>query len=194
MRKAINLLIFSFLIVFVSCQNEQKTNTLLNVYESSDQLVEAVKKEITEISVDNFKKMYEGEDYFVLIDVRNTEEYDGGYIPGAANIDRGVLEFNIAKAEIWDELGLYIPEKTDRIVLYCRSGNRSALAAKALKELGYGNVISLQGGWKAWHEAYPELIEKIIVEEEPIALEAPVQKLTPVLQQAPKTTHAAGGC
>ncbi len=183
MRKAINLLIFGFIIVFVSCQSEQNTNTSSTVYENSDQLVEAAKKVITEISVEDCKKLYEGEDYLVLIDVRTIGEYDAGYIPGAVNIDRGVLEFKIAKAEVWDDLGLYIPEKTDKVILYCRTGNRSSLAAKALKELGYENAMSLQGGWEKWHESNPDLIEKIAVEEET------------VFQQAPKTTaQTAGGC
>lgn len=188
MRKAINLLIFSFLIVIVSCQSGQKTNQEITVYENSDQLVEAAKKVITEISVEDFKREYEGEDYFVLIDVRSADEHDAGYIPGAVNIDRGVLEFKIAKAELWDELGLYIPEKTDKIIVYCRTGGRSALAAKALKELGYVNTMSLQGGWNAWNETYPDLIEKIAVEN--TAEETQI----PIVQLEHKPARAAGGC
>lgn len=180
MRKAINLLIFS-LIVLVGCQSPQSTNTTTTTYESSDQLLAAAKEVIKEISVEDFKAMYDGEDYFVLIDVRTSAEYDAGYIPGAASIQRGVLEFKIGKEDVWDEMGLYIPEKADPIVLNCRSGGRSALAAKALMELGYENVLSLQGGWKAWHEAYPELIEKIIVEDAGY-------------EEVPTSAEAAGGC
>ena len=176
MRKAINLLILSF-IVFGACTNQQSTVTTTNTYENSDALVAAAKEVITEISVEDFKKMYDGEDYFVLIDVRTMAEYDAGYIPGAANISRGVLEFKIGKEDVWDNMGLYIPEKADPIILSCRSGGRSALAAKTLMELGYEKVYSLAGGWKAWHEAYPELIEQIIVEDagyEEMATEAEV--------------------
>ncbi len=164
MRKAIILLIVSF-VVFAACQNQPKQNPALNSYENKDALVAAAKEVIKEISVEDFKTMYDGEDYFVLIDVRTVSEYDAGYIPGAANITRGKLEFEIAKEEVWDEMGLYIPEKTDPIVLSCRSGGRSALAAKSLMELGYENVLSLTGGWKAWHEAYPELTEQILTED-----------------------------
>lgn len=164
MRKAFNVLMLSF-VVFGACQTQPAQNPNLNSYESKDALVAAAKEVIKEISVEDFKTMYDGEDYFVLIDVRTMKEYDAGYIPGAAHISRGKLEFDIAKEEVWDEMGLYIPEKTDPIVLNCRSGARSALAAKALMELGYENVMSLKGGWKAWHEAYPELIEQITVEE-----------------------------
>lgn len=164
MRKAIILLIFSF-VVFAACQNQQNQNPTLTNYENSDELVAAAKKTITEISTEDFKTMYDGEDYFVLIDVRTAAEYDAGYIPGAALIQRGVLEFKIGKEDVWDEMGLYIPEKTDPIVVYCRSGGRSALAAKTLMELGYQDVRSLQGGFNGWKEAYPDLVEKILVEE-----------------------------
>lgn len=168
MRKAIVLLIYQLLIVctlFISCSENNKSTTTVS-YQNSDELVEATKKVITEITADEFKTVYGGEDYFVLIDVRTKEEYDAGYIPGAVNINRGQLEFKIWKEETWDELGLYIPEKTDLIVLYCRTGGRSALAAKSLMELGYQNVKSLKDGWKFWNETYPELKEQITVEEE----------------------------
>jgi len=181
MRKAINLLIFS-LVVLVACQQQTPTNsTSISSFESSEQMVEAAKAVIKEITLEDFKTMYDGEDYFVLIDVRTIDEYESGYIPGAASIPRGVIEFKIGKEEVWDEMGLYIPEKTDPIVLNCRSGGRSALATKALMELGYQNVMSLQGGWNAWHEAYPELIEKISVEDAGY-------------HQAPSGAEAAGGC
>lgn len=174
--------------MFVSCQSGLESNSSLSIYENSDQLVEAAKKVITEISVEDFKKEYDGEDYFVLIDVRSGAEYDAGYVPGAVNIDRGVLEFKIAKEEVWDEAGLYIPEKTDKIILYCRTGGRSALAAKALKELGYQNAMSLEGGWNAWNEANPDLIEKIVVEE------TTEETKLPEVQLERKPARAAGGC
>lgn len=164
MRKAIILLIVSF-VVFAACQPQQTQNQTLNSYENKDALVAAAKEVIKEISVSDFKTMYDGEDYFVLIDVRTMKEYDAGYIPGAAHISRGKLEFDIAKEEVWDEMGLYIPEKADPIILNCRTGGRSALAAKALMEMGYENVMSLAGGWKAWNEAHPELIEQITVDD-----------------------------
>uniref|UniRef100_UPI00321707FA rhodanese-like domain-containing protein n=1 Tax=uncultured Draconibacterium sp. TaxID=1573823 RepID=UPI00321707FA len=164
MRKAFILLMLSF-VVFAACETQPTKNPTLQSFENKDALVAAAKEVIKEITVEDFKTMYDGEDYFVLIDVRTIKEYDTGYIPGAACIPRGVLEFQIGKEDVWDEMGLYIPEKTDPIVLNCRTGNRSALAAKSLMELGYQNVLSLQGGWKAFHEAYPELIEKIIVDD-----------------------------
>src|SRR5210317_803099 len=119
MRKAINLLILGF--VVFACQNQPTQNPKLNSYQDKDALVAAAKEVIKEISAEDFKTMYDGEDYFVLIDVRTVAEYDAGYIPGAVSIPRGVLEFRIGNEDVWDEMGLYIPEKTDPIVLNCRS-------------------------------------------------------------------------
>lgn len=184
MRKAIYLLILGVVYVsafLVSCQSEQKEAANIIIFEDSDALVAAAKEVITEISVEDFKTMYDGDEYFVIIDVRTVAEYDAGYIPGAVSITRGTLEFNIGKEEVWDDLGLYIPEKTDPIVVNCRSGGRSALAAKALMELGYENVLSLNGGWNAWHETFPELIEKITVEDAGI-------------EEVSSSAAVAGGC
>lgn len=182
MGKAIHVLILVVLIVFVSCNNTQNTQTNnLQKFENSDALVEAAKEVITEITIDEFKKLYDSDEYFVLIDVREVEEYDAGYISGAVSISRGVLEFKIGKEEVWDEMGLYIPEKTDQIVLNCRTGGRSALAAKSLLELGYENVKSLQGGFNAWNEAHPDYVEKIFSEEAGY-------------EEMPTQSRAAGGC
>ena len=182
MGKAINVLILVVLIMFVSCQSEQVSETnSLQKFENSDAMVAAAKELITEISVDDFKKLYDSDEYFIIVDVRTTEEYDAGYISGAVSIPRGVLEFRIGKEEVWDEMGLYIPEKADKIIVNCRTGGRSALAAKALMELGYEDVMSLAGGFKAWKEAHPDYVEVILTEEagyEEMATEA----------------EAAGGC
>lgn len=180
MRKAINLLVIG-VVLFAACQPVQYSDKQAATYENSDQLVAAAKARINEISVDDFKALYEGEDYFVLIDVRTVGEYEAGYIPGAVSIPRGVLEFKIGKEEVWDEFGLYIPEKADPIILNCRSGGRSALAAKSLLELGYENVKSLEGGWNAWHETHPEITEKITVEDAGY-------------EPASSGAEAAGGC
>lgn len=195
MRKAINLLIISFIVVMVSCQNTQKPSE--KVYENSDQLLEAVKKEIGEMSTIDFKNLFDGDGHFAVIDIREPDEYHAGYIPGAVSIPRGLLEFKVGKEDVWEEAGMYIPKKTDSIVLYCRSGNRSALAAKTLAQLGYTNVQSLEGGWEAWHAAYPDLKEPVAVKQvipaEPVAVPAPQVKPKPI-EKAPVKKEAAGGC
>ena len=80
----------------------------------------------------------------VLIDVRESEEWDAGHIPGAKHVPRGYLESRIEGA---------VPDRSQRIVLYCASGNRSALAAHTLQELmGYENVESMTGGITLWKD------------------------------------------
>src|SRR5262245_44815455 len=80
----------------------------------------------------------------VLIDVREKDEWTEGFIPGARWITRGYLEQRIEDQ---------VPEKSSEIVLYCAGGVRSALAARALQELGYSNVKSMAGGFTAWKRA-----------------------------------------
>src|ERR687894_184415 len=80
----------------------------------------------------------------VLIDVRESEEWDAGHIPVAKHVPRGYLESRIEGA---------VPDRSQRVVLYCASGNRSALAAHTLKELlGYENVESMTGGITLWKD------------------------------------------
>jgi molybdopterin/thiamine biosynthesis adenylyltransferase/rhodanese-related sulfurtransferase len=81
---------------------------------------------------------------FVLVDVRETDEWDAGHLPGAKHVPRGHLESRIEGAA---------PDRGQRVVLYCASGNRSALAARTLRqELGYENVESLTGGITLWKD------------------------------------------
>lgn len=141
----------------ISCLN-QKTLTRKNIYEDSVDLVSAVTKVISEITPEDFKDIYDAENKNTfIVDVRSWGEYDSGFIPGAVSIPRGILEFVITDEDLWDESGKPVPQKNSFILLYCSSGNRSALAAKSLMELGYSNVNSLKGGWNSWNDAYPEL-------------------------------------
>ena len=80
----------------------------------------------------------------VVVDVRDPDEYRDGFIEPASNISRGFLEFRIATAA---------PDSATPIVLYCQSGLRSMLAAKSLHDLGYTNVVNLQGGFQRWAQS-----------------------------------------
>src|SRR3712207_7493539 len=80
----------------------------------------------------------------VLVDVRESEEWDAGHIPGARHVPRGCLESRIEGS---------VPDRSQRVILYCASGNRSALAAKTLVEdLGYESVESMTGGITLWKD------------------------------------------
>ncbi len=95
----------------------------------------------------------------VLIDVRESEEWDAGHIPGAKHVPRGYLESRIEGAA---------PDRSERIVLYCASGNRSALAAHTLKDmLGYENVESMTGGITLWKDrGYDVEVPKSLTKEQ----------------------------
>ncbi len=80
-------------------------------------------------------------DEAVFLDVRERDEWDEGHIPGAVHVPRGFLESRIEAL---------VPDRSQRIVVYCAAGNRSAFAAKSLQELGYENVVNLQGGYTDW--------------------------------------------
>ncbi len=108
------------------------------------QLVDEAKKNIREIDVNELKRMQKSGDDFILIDVRDHPEVANGMIPGARHLTRGMLEVNI------DQI---TSEKGKKIVLYCGGGTRSALAADSLRKMGFKNVISVAGGWKAWKES-----------------------------------------
>ena len=82
----------------------------------------------------------------VLIDVREADEYQAGHIPGAVNIPRGLLEFKLSNDPTLTRRDL-------NLVLYCKNSGRSALAACSLQDMGYGHVLSIAGGYEAWHAA-----------------------------------------
>ena len=104
------------------------------------QYLKQVKSEIREVSVDEVNAKRPP----VLIDVREGEEYNEGYIPGAKWVPRGKLELRIEDV---------VPNRDEEVVLYCAGGTRSALAAKAIEALGYTRVSSMAGGYGAWKKA-----------------------------------------
>ena len=106
-------------------------------------LVAAAKKNITEISPAEARQQIErGE--AILIDVREEDDWREGHARGAKHLSRGIVEL-----EIEDE----VPDLTQPIICYCGGGGRSALVAESLQKMGYENVRSLAGGFRAWKEA-----------------------------------------
>ncbi|MDD5411597.1 MAG: rhodanese-like domain-containing protein [Methylobacter sp.] len=118
------------------------TTRPVRVTTSTDDLVAAAKQQITEINVAKSKQLI-AEGNIVIVDTREESEYAAGHIDGALLLPRGVLEFKIDS----------IPELADKskaVLIYCRSGNRSALAAQTMQLMGYTNVLSMAGGFEAW--------------------------------------------
>jgi len=136
------------LIIGTSCQRKVENMSL-------DQMIETAKASVNMIPVAQLKEKLDNGDMLLLLDVREPAEFNAGYIPGAVNIPRGLLEFKIDNEEFWDAAFLYLPEKDEEIVVYCKKGHRSILAAETLKKLGYTNVSFMDGGWKNWEMNYP---------------------------------------
>lgn len=160
-RYFILISIVTLLFSIYSCKSDKP----LKVYETPEELVADVEKNVKQISPEEFKLMIDSSQTFILVDVREKDEHDGGYIPGSILIPRGVLEFRVGKAETWENEGLYAPLKEDLIIVYCKLGHRGVLAAETLTKLGYKNVKALKGGWTEWNKLYPEIMEKIEVPE-----------------------------
>ncbi len=108
------------------------------------QLVEDAKSRIQETTVDEVKNDLEADADFALVDTREESEWAAGHAAGAIHLGKGIIERDIEKT---------IPDTSKKIVLYCGGGFRSALAADALEKMGYRNVYSLAGGWRAWKAA-----------------------------------------
>jgi len=80
-----------------------------------------------------------------LIDVREDDEWRAGHAAGAEHLGKGIIERDIEAAA---------PDKSTELILYCGGGYRSALVADVLQQMGYTNVYSMAGGWKAWKDAH----------------------------------------
>lgn len=119
------------------------------VDKTPEQVVREAKASISEVSIDEVKKIIDNRENIILLDVRDSEEYETGHIPGAINISRGSLDFKVH---------LIIPDKNAKIVVYCGLDLRSPLATKSMNDLGYRKAVNMTGGLKAWKEAgYPVL-------------------------------------
>jgi rhodanese-related sulfurtransferase len=103
-------------------------------------LVNDVKQRIREIDIDEYKRMRERGDAGQLIDVREDHEWDLAHAAGAMHLSKGIIERDIETT---------FPDKNTKLVLYCGGGYRSALATDNLGKMGYTNVLSLDGGWRA---------------------------------------------
>ena len=107
-------------------------------------LVEDAKARIRHIDIDEYKRLLESGEAGVLIDTREESEWSAGHAQGAIHLGKGIIERDIEAI---------VPDKEQRLVLYCGGGYRSALAADALRKMGYKDAISLDGGWRAWTQA-----------------------------------------
>src|SRR3984885_5095206 len=109
---------------------------------SGAELLREIKSRIEEIDPSKVHELVD--EGVAIIDVRETEEYGAGHLPGAKHVPKSYLESRIEGV---------VPDRDAHIVLYCQSGNRSAWAARTLEEdLGYTNVASMTGGITLWKD------------------------------------------
>ena len=107
-------------------------------------LVNDAKSRIQEIDIAAYQRLRAAGEEHVLIDTREDNEWAAGHAAGAIHLGKGIIERDIEAR---------VPQKDARLVLYCGGGYRSALAADALRKMGYTNAISLDGGWRSYQQS-----------------------------------------
>ena len=110
-------------------------------------LVQDAKTRVRETNCEGIRQRQLRGERFLLIDVREDHEWQGGHVVGAVHLGKGIIERDIERI---------VPDHATDMVLYCGGGYRSALTADALQTMGYTNIVSMDGGWKRWRElGYP---------------------------------------
>ena len=107
-------------------------------------LVNDAKSRIREVTVAETQKRMEQDPEVKLIDVREDHEWEAAHASGAIHLGKGIIERDIETT---------VPDKDTEMILYCGGGYRSALVTDVLQRMGYTNVYSMAGGWKAWNES-----------------------------------------
>lgn len=106
-------------------------------------LVREAKQRVREVTVEETRKAVIG-GHARLVDVREDNEWETCHAKGADHLGKGIIERDIEKL---------VPDRDAELILYCGGGYRAALAADSLQKMGYTNVASMAGGWRAWLEA-----------------------------------------
>jgi len=107
-------------------------------------VVNDAKSRIKEVTVAQTLERLAADPDTTLVDVREDNEWDAAHAAGAIHLGKGIIERDIERT---------VPDKSTELILYCGGGYRSALAADVLQTMGYTNVWSMAGGWKAWKES-----------------------------------------
>jgi rhodanese-related sulfurtransferase len=111
-------------------------------------VVNDAKSHIREVTVEQTKQRMKANANAKLIDVREDNEWQAGHAAAAEHLGKGIIERDIEAM---------VPNKSTELILYCGGGFRSALAADVLQTMGYTNVFSMAGGWKAWKDSGGEV-------------------------------------
>lgn len=114
-------------------------------------IVDDAKTRVKEVTVDEARERFQKNSSALLIDVREDHEWEDAHATGAIHLGKGIIERDIETT---------VPDKSTELILYCGGGYRSALAGDVLQKMGYTNVWSMAGGWKAWKESGAPVEEK----------------------------------
>jgi len=114
------------------------------------ELVTNTRAKVNETDVPTVKSRLDKGDKFILVDVREDNEWQNGHLPNAIHLGKGIIERDIEAK---------IPDTSTEIILYCGGGFRSILSADNLQKMGYTNVISMDGGFRGWKEAGFEIVK-----------------------------------
>lgn len=104
-------------------------------------LVADAKRDVTLLQIKDVKEKLDAGEDFILVDVREPDEVQGGRLPKSVHVPRGILEMTMERN---------VKDPAKPIVLYCAAGGRSAMAAQMLKKMGYESVASMEGGFEGW--------------------------------------------
>lgn len=116
-------------------------------HQTGEDLIASAKEQITEVSPEDVQAMQARNDKVVYLDVREPNEWNLGRIPHAIHLPRGNLETKIEA----------LVDRGQRVVVYCARGNRSALAALTMQQMGYENVASMARGFGGWVDVNGEV-------------------------------------
>ncbi len=158
--KKVHLLLM--LVIGMSCFAANARAEKLWMEKPAGKMVEAARNSTKQVSIADVKKLLDGDEDIILLDVRTSREFEAIHIPGAESAPRGLLEFII-----WS----LVPDENEQIYVYCRTGSRAALVTKLLNELGYKNAVRIATGMADWaRSGYP--VQTSFTDEELILLPA----------------------
>lgn len=142
MKKKLSLIAFVFVALFAFNGLALAGEPIDAINDNIKKSVGAVVKSVPSVSVEEFKKIQDGQkEFFELIDVRGKDEFDAGHLADAVWAPRGKAEWMIP--------GI-VKDPNTTIYIYCKAGARGALVTKMLLDAGYKKVINISGGFKAW--------------------------------------------
>ncbi|MEE9352481.1 MAG: rhodanese-like domain-containing protein [Thiotrichaceae bacterium] len=118
-------------------------------------LIAEILPQIKEVFPWDVEEILESDSQAVLVDIREQDEFDALHIEGSILAQRGILE-SCCDWDYAETIPALVTARNKQVIVICRSGNRSALAAKVMQEMGYQNVTSMKTGIKGWNDSdYP---------------------------------------